>query len=50
MAADAPLNRLVLAASSVTDDAGYVALHDIVRGLSGLTADYPAHRLIQQAL
>lgn len=33
MAAEAPLNRLVLAASSVADDLGYVALADLSRVL-----------------
>jgi hypothetical protein len=33
MAAEAPLNRLVLGAASVADDLGYVALADLGRAL-----------------
>src|ERR1035438_1764431 len=40
MAADAPLSRLVLAAASVADDLGYVALADLSRAIGEVTADY----------
>jgi hypothetical protein len=33
MAADAPLSTLALAATSVADDLGYVALHDLAVAL-----------------
>jgi len=40
MAADTPLNRLVLSAASVADDLGYVALADLAHALGAVTADY----------
>jgi hypothetical protein len=40
MAADAPLTRLALRATSVTDDLGYVALSDLAHTLGDMTADY----------
>lgn len=40
MAADAPLSRLVLAATSVADDLGYVALADLSRALEGAATSY----------
>lgn len=40
MAADPPLNRLVLSAASVADDLGYVALADRGQALGEVTADY----------
>ena len=40
MAADAPLSTLALAATSVADDLGYVALHDLAVALEDVTADY----------
>jgi hypothetical protein len=40
MAAGTPLNRLVLGASSIADDLGYVALHDLAVALDGITGDY----------
>jgi hypothetical protein len=40
MATDTPLSRLVLAATSVADDLGYVALHDLSRSLGDVTTDY----------
>jgi hypothetical protein len=40
MAAGAPLTRLALAASSVADDLGYVALNDLAAALGDITADY----------
>jgi len=40
MAADAPLSTLALGATSVADDLGYVALHDLAVALEDVTADY----------
>lgn len=40
MAPGTPLTRLALAASSVADDVGYVALHDLAAALADITADY----------
>lgn len=40
MAAGTPLNRLVLSATSVADDLGYVALADLGLALGEVTADY----------
>lgn len=40
MAAGTPLTRLVLGASSVVDDLGYVALHDLAEALGDIAADY----------
>jgi hypothetical protein len=40
MATEAPLSRLVLAAASVTDDLGYVGLHDLSRALGDVSTDY----------
>jgi hypothetical protein len=40
MAAGTPLTRITLGATSVADDAGYVALTDLGRALGGLTEDY----------
>ena len=40
MAPGAPLTRLALAASSVADDLGYVALNDLAAALADITADY----------
>lgn len=40
MAADTPLNRLVLSAASVADDLSYVALADLAHALGEVTADY----------
>jgi hypothetical protein len=39
VAAGAPLNRLVLGASSVADDLGYVALSDTARALGDIATD-----------
>jgi hypothetical protein len=43
MAAGPPLSRLVLKASSVADDLGYVALADVARAIE---KDAPDHRII----
>jgi hypothetical protein len=40
MAAGRPLNRLALAAGSVADDLGYVALNDLAGALGDMAADY----------
>jgi hypothetical protein len=40
MAAGTPLSRITLAAASVADDLGYVALADLAKALRGLTEDY----------
>lgn len=40
MGAGTPLNRLTLAAASVTDDLGYVALNDLARALGNVTDEY----------
>lgn len=40
MAPDTPLSRLVLAAASIADDLGYVALADLSRALQADVADY----------
>ena len=40
MATGTPLTRITLAAASVADDLGYVALTDLARALGGLTEDY----------
>jgi len=40
MASLAPLNSLALAASSVADDLGYVALSDLARALGDIAEDY----------
>jgi len=40
MAAGTPLNRLALAAGSVADDLGYVALNDLAGALGDMAADY----------
>jgi superfamily II DNA or RNA helicase len=40
MAADTPLNKLVLSAASVADDVGYAALADLAHVLGEVTADY----------
>lgn len=40
MAAVTPLTSLVLGASSVADDLGYVALNDLAGALGDITADY----------
>lgn len=40
MASSAPLTRLVLGASSVADDLGYVALSDLARAFGDIAADY----------
>jgi hypothetical protein len=40
MAADTPLNKLVLSAASVADDVGYAALADLAHVLGEITADY----------
>jgi hypothetical protein len=40
MATDAPLSALALGATSVADDLGYVALHDLAVALEDVTADY----------
>jgi hypothetical protein len=40
MAAGTPLTRIMLAATSVADDLGYVALTDLAQALGGLTEDY----------
>jgi hypothetical protein len=40
MAAETPLTGLTLAAASVADDIGFVALNDLARALKGRTADY----------
>lgn len=40
MAAGAPLSRLVLAAASVADDLGYVALHDVSQALGDVATEY----------
>ena len=40
MAAGTPLTKITLAAASVADDLGYVALADVARALGGLTEDY----------
>jgi hypothetical protein len=40
MAADQPLSRLVLAAASVADDLGFVALADLRTALGDATSDY----------
>jgi hypothetical protein len=43
MAAGQPLSRLVLIASSVADDLGYVALADVTKAIE---KDAPDHRII----
>jgi hypothetical protein len=40
MAAGTPLTTLTLGASSVADDLGYVALHDLAVALGDIAADY----------
>jgi hypothetical protein len=40
MAAGTPLTKITLAATSVADDLGYVALTDLARALGGITEDY----------
>jgi len=40
MAAETPLTRLTLGATSVADDIGFVALSDLARALKDRTADY----------
>jgi hypothetical protein len=40
MAAGRPLTSLTLGASSLADDLGYVALHDLAQALDGITTDY----------
>jgi hypothetical protein len=40
MAAGTPLTRLALAAASVADDLGYVALSDLARALGDIPADF----------
>jgi hypothetical protein len=40
MAAGTPLTSLVLGASSVADDLGYVALNDLAGALGDIAADY----------
>ena len=43
MAPDPPLTTLALAASSVTDDLGYVALADVAKAIGENTSE---HRII----
>lgn len=40
MAANPPLTSVTLGASSIADDIGYVALHDLAQALDGVTSDY----------
>jgi hypothetical protein len=40
MATDLPLNSVILGASSVADDLGYVALYNLAQALDGVTSDY----------
>ena len=40
MAAGTPLTRLMLSATSVADDLGYVALSDLTRALGDIAADF----------
>jgi hypothetical protein len=45
MAADPPLSHLVLAAASVADDLGFVALADLTHRAGGGGRGLPHHRL-----
>lgn len=44
MAADTPLSHLVLSASSVADDLGYVALADLAKAIGNDPSDPPHQR------